>query len=69
MAVDIFRPYAEGTFPALVAVSPHGKDFVHLPAVPQFRFRETGPIDWYVERGYAHIPDKIERLGGRCLVV
>jgi UDP-N-acetylglucosamine 1-carboxyvinyltransferase len=23
----------------------------------------------YVERGYANIPDKIERLGGRCLVV
>lgn len=23
----------------------------------------------YVERGYSHIPDKIERLGGRCLVV
>ena len=23
----------------------------------------------YVERGYASIPDKIEQLGGRCLVV
>ena len=23
----------------------------------------------YVERGYSHIPDKIERLGGRCQVV
>jgi UDP-N-acetylglucosamine 1-carboxyvinyltransferase len=31
----------------------------------------TSTIDGaqYVERGYAHIPDKIERLGGRCLVV
>jgi UDP-N-acetylglucosamine 1-carboxyvinyltransferase len=23
----------------------------------------------YVERGYSGIPDKIERLGGHCLVV
>ena len=23
----------------------------------------------YVERGYSHIPDKIDRLGGRCLVL
>ena len=31
----------------------------------------TSTIDGaqYVERGYAHIPNKIERLGGRCLVV
>jgi putative CocE/NonD family hydrolase len=55
LAVDVFRPFAEGEFPALLAVGPHGKDLVNLAAVPQFPFRETGPIDWYVERGYAYV--------------
>lgn len=55
MAVDVYRPYADGRFPALLAVSPYGKDLVSLPAVPAFPFRECGPIEWYVERGYAFV--------------
>jgi putative CocE/NonD family hydrolase len=56
MAADVYRPFAEGQqFPALLAVSPYGKDFDRLPPSPMFRFRETGPIEWFVERGYAFI--------------
>ena len=55
IATDVYRPFADGRFPALLAAGPYGKDFVHLPAMPSFAFRETGPINWYVERGYAYI--------------
>lgn len=52
---DVYRPAAAGRFPALYAVSPYGKEWVHLPATPVFRFRETGHIEWFVERGYAYV--------------
>ena len=55
LAVDIYRPIADGSFPALLAISPYGKDWASLPALPAFSFRQTGPIEWYVERGYAYI--------------
>ena len=55
MIADIFRPFAEGRFPALLTVGAHGKEFVGLPPSAQYRMRECGPIDWYVERGYAFV--------------
>ena len=32
--VDIFRPDADGKFPALVAISPYGKEMQSLPIPP-----------------------------------
>lgn len=55
LRVDVYRPPGEGPFPVLFAASPYGKRFVHLPATPVFRFRETGHIQWFVERGYAYV--------------
>lgn len=63
LAVDIYRPVADGRFPALLAASPYGKDFTYLPSISSFRFRETGPIEWYVERGYAYVHADVRGSG------
>ncbi|MFG1610265.1 CocE/NonD family hydrolase [Actinoplanes sp. NPDC049265] len=55
VAADVYRPAGPGPFPALYAVSPYGKDFVDLPAIPAFRHRETGDIAFYVSHGYAYV--------------
>lgn len=56
LGVDVYLPaQTDGPVPALYAVAPYRKDLAHLPAVPTFRWRETGPIDWYVAQGYAYV--------------
>src|SRR5262245_42895743 len=53
---DVYLPDGEGPFPALYAVSPYQKDLAYLPPAAAFRFRETGPIEWWVEEcGYAYV--------------
>src|SRR5688572_11987054 len=63
VVVDIYRPDGEVKAPALYAVSPYGKHFAHLPATPVFRFRETGHIEWFVERGYAYVMMDVRGTG------
>jgi hypothetical protein len=63
VAVDVYLPDGDGPFPALYAVSPYQKDTVHLPAIPAFRFRETGRIDWWVARGYAYVHADVRGTG------
>ena len=51
----ICAPEGGGKFPALLAASPYRYDNNVLPASPQFLWRETGPIDFYVKQGYAYV--------------
>src|SRR5947209_6324927 len=51
----IYAPESSGKFPALLAASPYRYDNNALPAGPQFLWRETGPIDFYVKQGYAYV--------------
>src|SRR5262249_46895836 len=55
IAVAVYSPKGRGPFPALFAPSPYRFDNNELPASPQFLWRETGPIDFYVEQGYAYV--------------
>src|SRR5712691_9873535 len=55
IAVAVYSPSGRGPFPALFAPSPYRFDNNVLPASPQFLWRETGPIDFYVEQGYAYV--------------
>jgi putative CocE/NonD family hydrolase len=55
IAARIYRPDGAGPYPALFAASPYRFDNNSLPASPQFLWRETGPIEWYVELGYAYV--------------
>ncbi len=54
IAVALYMPEGSGPFPALLAPSPYRYDNNSLPASPQFLWRETGPIDFYVKRGYVY---------------
>jgi len=51
----VYRPEGSGPFAALFAASPYRFDNNSLPASPQFLWRETGPIEWYIEQGYAYV--------------
>jgi uncharacterized protein len=55
IAVRVYRPDATGPYPALFGASPYRFDNNRLPASAQFLWRETGPIEWYVEQGYAYV--------------
>lgn len=63
MAARIYRPDGPGPFPALFATSPYRYDNNSLPAQPMFLWRETGPIEWYVEHGYAYVHADVRGTG------
>jgi putative CocE/NonD family hydrolase len=62
LAADIYRPDAEGKFPALFSVSPYGKDVQKFksPRGPLSPVRgnggqEAGDTEYFVSRGYVHV--------------
>ena len=63
IATRIYRPAGPGPFPVLYAASPYRYDNNELPATPQFLWRETGPIEWYVEQGYAYVHADVRGTG------
>lgn len=54
IAVALYMPKGDGPFPVLLAASPYRYDNNSLPASPQFLWRETGPIDFYVKHDYVY---------------
>ena len=54
IAVALYMPEGPGPFPALFAPSPYRYDNNLLPATPQFLWRETGPIEFYLRHGYVY---------------
>jgi putative CocE/NonD family hydrolase len=68
IGIRIYRPDGSGPYPALFGASPYRFDNNSLPASPQFLWRETGPIEWYVEQGYAYVHMDVRgsgRSGGK----
>ena len=67
IGVAIYAPDSQSTgsgrFPALLAASPYRYDNNALPAGPQFLWRETGPIEFYVKHGYAYVHMDIRGSG------
>jgi uncharacterized protein len=55
IAAALFLPPGRERFPALLAASPYRFDNDMAPAIPLFLWRETGPIGWYLEQGYAYV--------------
>ncbi|HVB32748.1 MAG TPA: CocE/NonD family hydrolase [Patescibacteria group bacterium] len=53
---DVYLPpEGGGRYPVLFAASPYQKELRALPAHWHFPFVETGPIDFYLDRGYAYV--------------
>ncbi len=63
LAVRIYRPDGSGPFPSLFAASPYRYDNNLLPCTPMFLWRETGPIEWYVQQGYAFVHADVRGSG------
>ncbi|MGB5079996.1 MAG: CocE/NonD family hydrolase [Burkholderiales bacterium] len=59
----LYLPEGNGRHPALLAPSPYRYDNNSLPAGPQFLWRETGPIDFYVAQGYAYVHMDVRGCG------
>jgi predicted acyl esterase len=77
LSVNIFRPDAPEKFPALLAMSPYGKEVQSLPdpEIPyDFGFHgaggvEAGKTDFWVPRGYVHVIADVRGSGiseGKC---
>ena len=63
IGVRIYRPDGPGPVPTLFAISPYRYDNNALPAYPMFLWRETGPIEWYVDQGYAYVHADVRGTG------
>ncbi|MDH4269317.1 MAG: CocE/NonD family hydrolase [Dehalococcoidia bacterium] len=70
LAVDIYRPDAPGKFPALLALSPYGKEVQTFDTPPQpfgksvFEASiEAGIPDFYVPRGYVYVIGDLRGTG------
>jgi predicted acyl esterase len=55
IAAALWRPPGVDRAPTLLAASPYRFDNDVVPAHPVFLWRETGPIEWYLEQGYAFV--------------
>jgi len=65
---DIFRPDAEGKFPAILGIHPYDKSQQIAPSMPQGFRRingsiEAGDSNFFVRRGYAHVIANVRGTG------
>jgi len=63
LSLCVYRPDADGRFPALFAASPYQYEMDEVPAYPLFLWRETGPVEWYVSQGYAYVHADVRGAG------
>lgn len=53
LAVDIYRPKAEGTYPAILSMAPYQKERQQFPA--RWYITEAGNTAFFVPKGYVHV--------------
>jgi putative CocE/NonD family hydrolase len=63
ISLCVYRPDKPGKFPTLFAASPYQHEFDAVPAYPLFLWRETGPVEWYVSKGYAYVHADVRGSG------
>jgi predicted acyl esterase len=59
----LFLPKEQGRYPTLFAASPYRFDNDYAPAYPMYLWRETGPVAWYVDHGYAFLHMDVRGTG------
>jgi len=56
LCADVYLPRGcDGPLPVLLAASPYQKALRHLPTTSVFPFVEYGPIQFYLDQGYAYV--------------
>ena len=63
LSAALFLPKASGRYPTLFAASPYRFDNDYAPAYPMYLWRETGPVAWYVDHGYAYVHMDVRGTG------
>jgi predicted acyl esterase len=63
LSLCVYRPDGPGPFPTLFAASPYQYEMDEVPAYPLFLWRETGPVEWYTEQGYAYVHADVRGAG------
>lgn len=74
LCADVYRPDADGRFPALLAIAPHNKELQNpelagaLPPQPAWSTvwqggSEAGDSEYFVSRGYAHVVGNLRGFG------
>jgi len=63
IAAALYLPEGKGPFPALFAASPYRFDNNEAPATSLFLWRETGPLAWYLRKGYAYVHMDVRGTG------
>lgn len=63
LSCKIYRPDAEGAYPALFAASPYQYETDTIPHSPLFLWREVGPVEWYVSHGYTYVHVDVRGTG------
>jgi predicted acyl esterase len=63
IAAALFLPPGREKYPVLLAASPYRFDNDGTPAIPLFLWRETGPIGWYLDQGYAYVHMDVRGTG------
>jgi predicted acyl esterase len=63
IAAALFLPPGKERLPTLLAASPYRFDNDMVPAIPMFLWRETGPIGWYLDQGYAYVHMDVRGTG------
>jgi predicted acyl esterase len=61
---DVYLPPGgDGPYPVVLGASPYQKSLRHLPAHPVFPFTEYGPIQLYLDHGYAYVAMDVPGTG------
>jgi len=61
---DVYMPRdASGPLPVVLGASPYQKSLRHLPGVPAFPFVEYGPMQLYLDAGYAYVAMDVPGTG------
>lgn len=63
IAVRIYQPDDDGAYPTLFAISPYRYDTDDIPVHNLFQWRETGPVEWYVDQGYTYVHADVRGSG------
>lgn len=63
LGARLYLPPGEGPFPTLFAASPYRYDNDDIPPSMVFFWLETGPIDFYLEQGYAYLHVDVRGTG------
>ena len=59
----MYCPGKPGKYPVLFASSPYIKDSIDLPSTSMYRYRETGHVGKWVERGYVYVHADVRGSG------